>query len=244
MAVAQTLRSQSKSAKHSETIFDRVKNIPNKHKLLVSGFIRNCERELFELCSDDIFYSIPELVTVTCLLFYHIADVFQDISDDLIKSGMDNNTITKDKAAKNGWKCCAYGSYWIDSMSKDIYSWNFDIIRNPDDGNMAVGFVSNLHHQQVNRDWEADQAYLFGTNGWISMHTEYDNKRHGKFKIKEGDTLTLVLNMDKGHIEGYKNGNEREKSLLCHTVIKQEDLKYRLALSIFRENDCIKVSRN
>ena len=126
-------------------------------------------------------------------------------------------------------------------MSQDTYSWDFHIVSISWD--IAIGFVSNLHHQNVDQDWEADHAYLFCTDGWISMYKDPSNKRHGEFKIGKKETLTLIMNMDKGHLEAYKNGNA-QKTLLFDKVIKKQGLKYRLALSIYKKGDSIRVRRN
>ena len=91
-----------------------VKNIDIKYKNLLYGFIRKSERELLSIHENDIFYCVPELITITCLLFYDIGQVFCDVSEKLILSGADKNTITN-ASTDDAWDNSAYGHQWIDS---------------------------------------------------------------------------------------------------------------------------------
>ena len=86
----------------TNALISRLRDVDEKDRLLVFGYIREYEQKLLSLHHNNIFYSIPELITIIVLSFYHIADIFQDLSDDLVKSGQDNNTITKREVTWSG----------------------------------------------------------------------------------------------------------------------------------------------
>ena len=74
---------------------ERIKDIGMKANFVVNGFIREIELELLSIHDNDAFYTTPELVTFTCLLFYGATETFDKISSQHVQTGLDNNAITK-----------------------------------------------------------------------------------------------------------------------------------------------------
>eukprot|EP00483_Globobulimina_turgida_P004834 UN04843 len=217
----------------------RLKQIHDKHKHLAFGYIREMENELLCVHDNNIFYVIPELITITCLLFFNIDTIFEEISDKLIRSGWDYNTITKKDTYY--WSHAAYGKRWIDSNSKNVYSWNIKIETKTND--IGIGIISNLHHQNTNQDFDAQHSYFYNLgNGWLGI-----NKRgygYPGFSCVAGDTVKFILNLDKLQLECVKNNEESAKKILCGDLITSEDVKYRLALSIKNIGDRVSVTAN
>lgn len=107
--------------------FESLKHINQKTKDLVSGYIKNMEKEL----NGSI---IPSLIITTCILFFHAKEFFSKIgkfmmTDDeslttlRVSSNVDNPD--SQKIARNS----AYGSVVIHDKHHCIYVWTIKILK-------------------------------------------------------------------------------------------------------------------
>ena len=67
--------------------------IEREYKFVVYGFVRESEAQLLAAHDRNIFYFIPELVTIICLVFYNIGQIFGDVSTNILQSGDDRYTL-------------------------------------------------------------------------------------------------------------------------------------------------------
>ena len=232
-----------------EKVWNNLKYIDNKYKSLVFGFVRRSETELLKVHDNDIFYTVPELITITCLLFYNIGDIFGKVSKDLVQSGVQNNTITGLKGIP--WRS-AFGNIWIDSMSKDILSWNIKFNKLGSIFLIAIGLISNKHHQDAERDFDSGpscRVYLNGATQWSRDDQIFKGiksvLKYGSFenKFATGDTMTIVLNMENATLSYYKNEDEPEQIYPIFKNIKIGDgIQYKFALSLYEDDNKVTVT--
>ena len=74
-----------------ELKFEGIKNIPIRHQLCVSGYIRRSQSFLFP--SDNVYYTISELIHYTILFFYYITFKWETIHDKLKLINNDTEVI-------------------------------------------------------------------------------------------------------------------------------------------------------
>ena len=225
--------------------YERIKHIGIKPKFVVNGFIREIELELLSIHGNDAFYTIPELVTFTCLLFYVATETFDKISSQHILTGLDNNTITKNGKEHN-WDNAAYGKDWIDSMSDDIYVFSIKMnCVTKGGGDTGVGFVTNNHHQETETDFDAVGSVWIRNDLAVLIHEQKtyspDLDMSKRIGCGKGDTMNLVLNMKLGQIECYKNDKESDKDIVW-SFKKLEGIKYRFALGFYCNQSSVTVT--
>ena len=80
------------------------------------------------------------------LSFYHIDEIFGDVSGNLEQSGDDSNTISLKKGISSHHWNSAFGKMWINSMSKDIISWNIKFDKLGTKTSIGFGLISNKHN--------------------------------------------------------------------------------------------------
>ena len=69
---------------------EKVKRIPDKFKMIVSGYMHEME-SILHSSNDSAYYNIPDLVVLTVLCFYYNIMQFTKWSDSITISGKDNN---------------------------------------------------------------------------------------------------------------------------------------------------------
>merc|ERR1712232_1290551 len=85
--------------------------------------------------------------------------VFGPCSNQLRRSGLNNNTISKDQKDKSS-NTIAFEERIIDSNSTDLHIWKIKINEFSDGHVFGVGIVSNLHHQNENKDFDTERIWL------------------------------------------------------------------------------------
>ena len=218
--------------------FERVKHMNEQTKYVVFGYIRKSEQELLSIHDDDTVYIIPELVTMTCLLFYCFPQIFEQYSDKLHLSGWDNNTITKH--GEKSWNNVAYGKELIDSLCDKVFSWELKINKFDGPGAIAIGIVSNEHHQDVDKDWDSSESWLITNGGAENIGGDFVND--AGFHATNGDKLVLTLDMKKGSLYYRMNDDLVNQKEFKYDLTKHKDVKYRLAVSIFQDKDCVTIT--
>ena len=224
---------------------DRVKRIDDRHKYLIYGFMRTIESTISAIYENDPYYTTPELVIFTCLLFYYMHETFDKIASEHIQSGIDNNTITK-KGKNACWENTSYGIDWIDSMSNDIYVFSITIHCLKFSYNVGVGFVTNNHHQDTEHDFETLDAIWYRNDAMVLIVNKQDvplGEDFEKLECGVNDTLHLILNMRKGELECYKNDKQSEEEVLYDKITKSSGVKWRFALTLYYDQDSVTVTR-
>eukprot|EP01084_Bolivina_argentea_P223898 378717_1 len=229
---------------------ERIKQIDLETKHLMTGFLRSTQEELNK--DKGVDYIIPDLITYTCLLFYHIPDIFEDPPSSLKVSGLHNDTYTK---IGSFWENSVYGKRWMDSKCKNIYSWNIKLNKcNPDNNNgVAIGIISNYHHQDLYKDFCAEHSYWMRVNndedeGGCTIAIDGGSEKSVADASKEGDTFTFIVNFEQLLLECYRNFNSNNTTVLVRNIKQKDengkDLKYKLALCIFWDETSVTVSSN
>eukprot|EP01084_Bolivina_argentea_P255462 429685_1 len=170
--------------------------------------------------------------------------IFQAIGDDLTSSGFNNNTITKTKNG-NTWKNSAYGSRILNATEKQIFCWNITMNKTTE---IAFGIVSNLHHQNPNEDFEDD-----GINSYwncirnCNVFIDGNEENWASETCETGgtvDTYTFIVNFITMTLACIKNNNINNVKQL-HTISHENnEIYYRLALSIPDVNSSVSVECN
>eukprot|EP01084_Bolivina_argentea_P291111 500279_1 len=164
--------------------------------------------------------------------------VFSDIGKEFTLSGPNNNTITK-TSGDNVWNNSAFGRQIIKCGNNEIIQYQIQWDKQGGGGNIAVGIVSNLHDQNPNEYFKRQHSYVIDMYYGI-VHIDankQDNKGH---ECREGDILTIVINMSENRLYSYKNDNKNNMKTISN-IKKEPNLTYRFALSMYAIGDSVSI---
>lgn len=162
--------------------------------------------------------------------------LFSDVSSDLVQTGFNNNTITKQKETED-W-CVAYGKKWIPSNNDNIYKWKIKLNQGAI-SLIAMGIVSNKHNQNISEDFDSKHSYYLSATGYFRIDGQSATTKLQSAKV--GDELCLILNTKQAQLQFYRNGNENHKEILCQ-ITKSANIEYRFALSMYCDNGSVSVT--
>ena len=212
----------------------RLKHIDKEHKILVYGFMREAQSIVTEI--------IPELITVTCLLFY-FNDFLWDYSTDksCMKVINDGKTMLYHHSAR-GFRI-GYSKFWIQFGTKYVIKIKVDRVIDSlrSYWGIIIGITSNIEEPESQIDRmghfvKSKNDYAYESNAriydpqWIGKNDDDRDKIGTGFNT--GDILTIIVNNDELQYE--VNGKLQWK-----IKVKNTDLKYKLAVSMTRKHASI-----
>lgn len=188
----------------------RVKEIPDKYKLTVSGFIRRMQSYLHSM-NDNAFYNIPDLVILAILCFYYKRVGFTNWSRRLEISGEYNHILNN---SSDGKAASAFIGYAINSLDNVVIKCKIKITSNGHwSWSVIFGICSDDDHN-MNKCLNSNKSrysYCIQNSGYTDrtdIH-KYPVRNRGRWKQiqtwKSGDTLTFILNLPKATIDVEKN---------------------------------------
>ena len=88
------------------TFFDRLKSIALPTKDLINGYVRRCQKELFDdIAIDNPYYYIPQLINDHCMLFYEVWRWYRKNYGQGIKFLSDTEVTVEND---DGWMTCMF----------------------------------------------------------------------------------------------------------------------------------------
>ena len=213
---------------------EKIDFIDQDLKDTVSGYIHELEKSLS-------IENIPSLIVYIILAFYcKPNEYFASCGKDILIS---NNNMTISKiASPQSWLNTSYCNEWIDSTKNLIVSWTLKIDKNNANskhkkyGGIRFGFVSHDDKQDDSFDSnsicsEIRPVYKYNASGSIAI-----NGRHSRNKratpSAEGDTIIITLDIPSKC--AFIKVNDKEKAILFEDMEVGQDIRYKLAISIYR----------
>eukprot|EP01084_Bolivina_argentea_P249529 417760_1 len=202
-----------------------------KAKYIVSRYIKESQTLLPR---SNVYYTIPTLVEHLCLTYYYIMNPFGNKSKRITISGKHNNIATRTQGS--GWKT-VFGTEWLPSNTNKIYEYVFECLENDDSNNIGLGFVTNKHHLDVERDVGSDESYIYLRDGWRS------NAQYANVTFVAGDIIKLILNLSNKEITVIKNdGTQKDsKQVIFKNIQKGSDISYMLHIMFYKVKNSIKL---
>ena len=132
----------------------------------------------------------------------------------------------------------AYGYNQISTNNdnKNIYKWSVKINKSNDNvSGILIGISSEIYLEKKSFvSWQ----YSYIQHGRINTYPEendgYTHRKHYGIKFKQGDIITMELDLSKSQIKYYVNNEDQ--GIAYKNIIRGQDIKYRLAVSL-REID-------
>ena len=193
--------------------------IDNKTKYAIYGWMRKTEEEL-SLCH------IPIIISSICIIYFYEYDAFETVGKDT-KISSDGKSITKLENSR--WRN-NYGKITIASNTNNIYRWDFKL-KKLKHFYVIIG-ITNSKKLYPNRNFfDADttfDTYALDAVGYTTR------------KLKQSDEVSMILNLKTAKLKFLLNNNEWNK---CLTIKKEDNLTYRMFVSLVCSNNCIELTK-
>ena len=205
--------------------------IDNKTKYAIYGWMRKTEEEL-SLCH------IPIIISSICIIYFYEYDVFETVGKDT-KISSDGKSITKLENSR--WRN-NYGKITIASNTNNIYRWDFKL-KKLTKFFVIIG-ITNSKKLYPNR------TFLY-TDPTFDIYAQYgagypivSNMKSWDFqttpKLKQSDEISMILNLKTANLKFLLNNDEWNK---CLTIKKEDNLTYRMFVSLTCSNNCIELTK-
>ena len=226
--------------------FKLAKNVDERSKLLVFGYVRSVESALQ-------LPNTPPLIMHLCLTFYYLNEYFARALRNCFVISDDKLTVTKIDEHPD-WNHTICLNEEIQSMSNAIVTWQFKIIQRSvdeafDGGNfirtitMGFGILSNCS--------AIDKDIVYDDPAFIPHYVAYDGSLGWKFKngigagksnlrIVTDDIVTFVLDL-KQQLFTFKINDEADQILFDNITISQ-DIKYTFGVQLNAKDDSVSLT--
>ena len=224
------------------TQFTRIDHVSKSAVHLVNGYVKKIQ----ELLPLSPYYNISPLITNTIIIYYFLNEYFEKCSaaKGLSITGINKCVLSKSANACREYDNVSFGHQWIPSNTSHTYKWTIKVLENgvePNNVNngIMIGIVSNEVPLNIYRAWECidvQQCYFWcwgdiyfrnGDDRGILM-ANYNKKIYFGNK---GEVLTMKVNMNKQELIFYIN--RRYCGVAATDIVKQEGVKYKLAVVLF-----------
>ena len=207
----------------------KIKQIEQKHKYFVHGYIRNMQN-IYS------FHIIPALIINLCLLFwYDSTDEFDPkLTGIRIKISNKNKTIKHTNSM--GWST-SYGKRIISSINNNTYIWKLKNIQNStvriyigiDNSNAKC--INDRFHIKKDEACYAYNAYCGQLFSWNSSEVQ---SRPMSFEGRDRIlTMKLVFNNKDEGILSFRPGDDRKEFIIWKNITRDKLLQYRLAICMY-----------
>ena len=221
--------------------FEAIKSIDTNTKDTVNGYLREIQSLL---SSDNIYYTIPTLVSYWCLLYFYVKECFDpDLHHISYETQFDDSMLIK-KQSNNS------GSAYLKRIAKPgsgVHCWKFRFVRVDEDyytftlGIWKMNYPIDAEHA-IRSDLYRNKAY-----GWMCVDesdqvnlTKGDGclyKDYGETTCKQGDIVEMVLDLDQFTLRYIRNGED-----LGIAFENIEVTEYVAAISMYRKGDAVELS--
>ena len=168
---------------------------------------------------------IPVMISAICIMYYRKDDIFE-IAASGIKILSNGRIITR--IGKEGFGFSnVYGLHKIqtDDDNQKVYQWSLRMNKVKDDS--VFGLCSKVFLGSASfRSWE----YIYNQNGDVDDRVNGEYTRKYGDKLKEGDILTIELDLNHSQIKYFVNGND--KGIAFKNIKRGKDIKYRLQIAL------------
>ena len=184
---------------------------------------------------------------------FEIWDTFSSKkSSKLVRISEDGLTYSQvDDNGDDGDQQCVFGQELIESMDNNfVYSWTLKITNRDPIYYCPIGITPDYEYDRNGNGETFDcinTSYSYNAyNGFISTShggpTYVTEQQEGYRKLAKNDTLTITLDMNKGHLtfKAIKD-NKNPKSVTIGNFVKMKDLKYRLAIMSAIAGDSMQI---
>lgn len=214
-----------------------------KCKLIVDGFVKQMQSELFDEEEDNPYYDIPPLVIHVIIWFYHQAERFE-MSGHCLKINESGDTVT---CISDDMRCSVFGIFAVDldATNNMIYKWNLEILRLEGWYEMDIGVISNRDKDLLEGDFCEDIRYdandIFFSieeEGHTDTNSTQAESYNGNFKeFGTGDIISIEINTKEKSISFYMNEKENDNK----GFLKIDTKTYYLALTFREKGNCVKI---
>ena len=212
------------------TPLKRLKNINNKYKYTVFGYIHQNEQELS-------LQIIPALIFYLSLLYYFHGECFDRCSENM-EISHDKMTITRNSklSTDNPWNNFAIGAISIDSMKKCLAKWRFKLKHI--ERHRPSYYAHFVFHLLSNKDTFKMETldskpdppyYQYNANGKSFSHKEWQWSTK-YWTLEQNDEIILTLNTATRTFQYQKNNGQVVE---INNIEQKIGLKYTLAVTMF-----------
>ena len=228
---------------------EKLKKIDIKAQHLVFGFVRRCQQLLPDQ-SVNAYYTIPPLVSYLCLSYFHLAYLDQTKYGKYMILNKEENSITIDKGESgthvHDWSKgnTIYGNQWLKSNSNMIYEYELEITNiHPSFSDVYIGISSNdkIIESYMYEGVDKGDIYYAQTNWGRKQTNDNDSTQHnnGKQYSTSGDKIKLIIDFKMKKFQFIVNDDEN--GAYFSNIKVGDDIKYKLAISMYRHGDIITV---
>ena len=228
--------------KMSTSFFERLKAINEQTNIVVSGYLRENEANIFgELIESNPFYNFPKLLHTICLLYYAFLDEWDPEQIGKWHKLSDNGFCIENVGPSRF--CSSYGK--LVAKSPGIYRWRFKLVNVPVLSYSYWAIILGVwktqsadkppvhtHHASTgNRKGQYLWGYGFDVmNGTLVDAPGSNAKEGGDYgkKCVTGDIIEIELDLKVEFTIRFNINGEQGK--IAHNV---EDTEYRVALSTY-----------
>ena len=234
-------------AQITSTAFEQIKNINQKVKDIVFGYIRLSQCLLPN--NNNSYYNIPSLVSYICILYYNQTERFSKYPKNMKHDELKNNI----RVISTG-RGTVYGDIMIDCSIPSIYEWIIKIIKmNGDDWDdpIIIG-IDSSNKQYIDSNFctgfttENNRFYGYSTCGLIENYNNYPNEQNRFLRMPiffdidgfgQNDIIKLYLNTKNKQLKIYKNDKEMQGEITDIDINE----KYYFAVSLSTMGDEIEL---
>lgn len=213
-------------------------------KLIVNGFVKQMQSELFVDEGDNPYYDIPTLIVHIIIWFYHQAEKFE-MSGHCLQINENGDIVT---CISDAVRNSVFGMCGADvNEANMIYKWDLEIVQLEGWYQMDIGVISFRDKKLLEGDFcedidhdEGDIFFSIEEGG----HTDTNSDLAEEFnddQLKEfstGDILSIEINTKERSLFFYINSKKSEKKGFQNIDTET----YYLALTFRHKGNSVKIA--
>ena len=199
-------------------LFEKLKRVNLRNKLLLDGYFRNCQKELFQVeMIDNAYFNIPEISKSICLLYYGLSDAWDPKYVGDTYKLLDNQTIKHVGEEGFGNVKSAYGTAII---SDGEYHWKFTIKKYSAGANtwsIVIGIWKTtssptppIEHYTWFTRYGNGYGFVLGDGKLVVLrgNTSENTKYAKDYVAADGDIIDMYLDLNKATLSYTINGTD------------------------------------
>ena len=217
--------------------FDKIKHVSQRTQNLMSGYVREIEKELS--------LTIPDLITVICIFYYYHFERFTTHGVN-IELNKQQTIATKKQGSKFDTRT-VYGAIGIDLHCKaNKYVWTFKILSLPSSGEWSDAIyigIDNSNKSFIEDDFivpeESTTSLMYA---WGTDHYKYSSRGgtiYSKINWKNDDIIGMELDINKKSLTFYLNGVDQ--GIAFENVNLDYERKYHMAVGMLDAGTSIEL---